>query len=196
MNKNKFWELIDNIKEICKDDIRKMALELEERLNTYSVEEVQKFCGIYNTYHSALDKPGIVSIAYRMNHEMLTDDGFIDFRNWLIAQGKEVYMRTMQNPEILAEKAGETIDGWYEFEEFGYAGTKVIEHKTGDYRKAHVKLPEEEQAEILSEIRLGEFVNKIIDIDEMQMLFPKFTTKFIPKNECSKYDLEDINMEM
>lgn len=196
MNKDEFWELINDVRETCTNDIRKMAPELEERLNAYSVEDVQKFCGIYNTYHNALDKPGIVSVAHQMAHEMLTDDGFIDFRNWLIAQGKEVYMRTMQNPEILVKKAGAAIDGWYEFEEFGYVGLRVIENKTGDYRKAHVKLPKIEELEILSEIKVEEFVNRNMSIDEIRRLFPKFAEKFITESDCSKYDLEDINMGM
>ncbi|EKC76209.1 hypothetical protein LEA_04821 [human gut metagenome] len=32
-----------------------------------------------------------------------SDDGFIDFRAWLIAQGKEVYMNALRDPDTLAD---------------------------------------------------------------------------------------------
>ena len=188
MNKDKFWNLIDEVREACKDNISDLAPELEKRLNDYSVKQVQKFCAIYDTYHQALKQPGIESIAYLMNHEMLTDDGFTDFRNWLIAQGKDIYMRTLNNPEILAEHSGQSIDGWYEFELFGYAGMTVIENKTGDYRKAHVRLSDAENNKLMSEIKFGEYIDKDMSIEEMKELFPNFTERFMKENE--EYDLE------
>lgn len=187
MNKDKFWKLIDEVREVCQHDITQMAPELEKRLDEYSVNNVQKFCSIYDAYHRALNRQGIESIAYLMNHEMLTDDGFTDFRNWLIAQGKDVYMQTMANPEVLAEKAGESIDGWYEFETFGYVGMTVIERKTGDYQKSHKKLSDSEEDKLLSEIKFGDYINKDLGIEEMKELFPKFTERFIRENE--EYDL-------
>lgn len=188
MNKEKFWELIEEVKQSCKDNLQDMAPELEKRLSEYSVKDVQKFCGIYDTYHTAMNSPGMISIAHLMNHEMLTDDGFIDFRNWLIAQGKEVFMKTMENPEFLAEYPGQSIDGWYEFEIFGYVGTKVIENKTGNYKLAHKRLSDTERNRILQEIKFGDFIDKDMSLEEMKHAFPKFTEKFIKENE--EYDLE------
>lgn len=188
MNKDKFWELIDSVRETCKANIQDMSAELEKRLKEYSVKDVQKFCSIYNTYHQAMNTPGIISIAHLMNHEMLTDDGFTDFRNWLIAQGKDIFMKTMENPEILAEYDGQTIDGWYEFETFGYAGMKVVENKTGDYKLAHEKLSTEESEKLLSEIKFGDYIDKDMTIEEMKDKFPEFTEKYMRENE--EYDLE------
>ena len=129
-----------------------------------------------------------------MNHEMLTDDGFTDFRNWLIAQGKEIYIETMKNPEILAEKAGEPIEGWYEFELLGYVGMRVVEQKTGDYKQSVVQLPEEELKSILDEIEYGEYADKDLSVEELKEAFPKFTERFIAENE--EYDLEGKLAEM
>ena len=188
MNKEKFWELIDESREACKDNMKDMAKYLEERLSSLSLDEDKTFCGIYDTYHRAANKPGIISVAHLMNHEMLTDDGFTDFRNWLIAQGKEIYLETMRNPEILAEKAGEPIEGWYEFELLGYAGMRIVEQKTGDYRQSIVHLPEDELKGILDEIEYGEYIDKDLSIEELKEAFPKFTERFIAENE--EYDLE------
>lgn len=188
MNKDKFWKLIDEVRCECGDDILNMASILEKKLDEYSANNVQKFCSIYDTYRQALNKPGIESIAYLMNHEMLTDDGFTDFKNWLIAQGKEVYMQTLENPEILADHNGQTIDGWYEFELFGYVGMTVIEKKTGDYRKASKRLSDSEEEKLMSEIKYGDYINKDMSIEEMKELFPRFTERFVRENE--EYDLK------
>lgn len=165
-----------------------MAKHLEERLSSLSLEEAKSFCGIYDTYHKAANKEGIISIAHLMNHEILTDDGFTDFRNWLIAQGKEIYIETMKNPEILAEKAGEPIDGWYEFELLGYVGMRVVEQMTGDFKQSLVNLSDEELNGILCEIEYGEYADKNLSIEELKEAFPKFTERFIAENE--EYDLE------
>ena len=194
MNKEMFWQLIDESKEACKDNIKGMAKYLEGRLSSLSLDEAKSFCGIYDTYHKAANKEGIISIAHLMNHEMLTDDGFTDFRNWLISQGKEIYIETMKNPEILAEKAGEPIEGWYEFELLGYVGMRVVEQKTGDYKQSVVQLPEEELKSILDEIEYGEYADKDLSIEELKEAFPKFTERFIAENE--EYDLEGKLAEM
>ena len=187
MNKEMFWQLIDESREACKENIKDMAKYLEGRLSSLSLDDAKSFCGIFDTYHKAAGLDGIASVGNLMNHEMLTDDGFIDFRNWLIAQGKEIYLETMKNPEILADKAGEPIEGWYEFETLGYVGTRVVEKMTGDFKQSFVQLTEEESRDILDEIVYGEFTDKKMSVEELKTEFPKFAERFIKENE--EYDI-------
>ena len=187
MNKQMFWQLIDESRDACKDNIKDMAKYLEGRLSSLSLDDAKSFCGIFDTYHRAARLDGIASIGNLMNHEMLTDDGFTDFRNWLIAQGKDIYLETMKNPEILAEKAGEPIEGWYEFETLGYVGTRVVEKMTGDFKQSFVNLTEEESRDILDEIVYGEYTDKKMSVDELKAEFPKFAERFIKENE--EYDI-------
>lgn len=48
-----------------------------------------------------------------------TDDGFIDFRSWLISQGRDVYLAALKDPESLAEvdTDGQSLN----FEQYAYA---------------------------------------------------------------------------
>lgn len=187
MNKEMFWQLIDESREACKENIKDMAKYLEGRLSSLSLDEAKSFCGIFDTYHRAAGLDGIASVGNLMNHEMLTDDGFTDFRNWLIAQGKDIYLETMKNPEILAEKAGGPIEGWYEFETLGYVGMHVVERMTGDFKQSFVQLTEEETREILDEIVYGEYTDKKMSVEELKAEFPKFAERFIKENE--EYDI-------
>lgn len=182
MNKDKFWELINETKEECEYNIAEMANVLKEKLSKYSLEEMQKFSGILKTYKDAAYRKGVVSIAAMMNHYMLSDDGFNDFRNWLIAQGKEVYMQTMKDPEVLAIKPVSSIGGWYEFERFGYVPMNAIEERTGNYEDAFVLLPENEKNEILSEIEFGEYIDLDLSKEDIKIKYPKFAEKFGSKS--------------
>lgn len=179
IDKDTFWQMIDESREMCGKFSKKMAGILQKKLESCSLENVKRFCGIYNLYHKAADKDGIADIANTMNNGMLTDDGFIDFRAWLIAQGKDTYFEAMKSPEILAEKSENTLDGYYYFETFGYAGMKAVEKLTGDYKQAFTELPENEQKEILSEIEYGEYISGKMTVLQIEKEFPEFTKKYI-----------------
>ena len=52
-----------------------------------------------------------------------SDDGFMDFRSWLISQGRDVYMAALRDPESLAEvdTEGQSLN----FEEYAYVAPKA-----------------------------------------------------------------------
>ena len=192
MNKEMFWQLIDESREACKDNLKGMAKYLEGRLSGLSLDEAKSFCGIFDTYHRAANKDGIASIGQLMNHEMMSDDGFTDFRNWLMSNGKKMYLETLKNPETLAMNAGEPIDGWYEFETLGYVGTHVVERMTGDFKQSFVQLSDEELKDILDEIEYGEYADKKLTLDDIKTQFPSFAERFIKANDLPKIRLHDL----
>ena len=57
-----------------------------------------------------------------------SDDGFIDFRAWLIAQGREVYFAALADPDSLADVVpyGDCC-----FEQLSYVGDYAYEQLTG-----------------------------------------------------------------
>lgn len=57
------------------------------------------------------------------------DDSFMDFRDWVIAQGKDFYYKTIADPESLGQVSKEQID--VEWEGMGYIPTTVFEDITG-----------------------------------------------------------------
>lgn len=179
IDKDTFWQMIDESREMCGKFSEKIAGILQKKLESCSLENVKRFCGIYYLYRKVADKDGIADIANTMNNGMLTDDEFIDFRAWLIAQGKDTYFEAMKSPEILAEKSEATIDGYYYFESFGYVGMNAVEKLTGDFMQAFTELPENKKKEILSEIEYGEYTSGKMTPEEIAQEFPKFAKKYI-----------------
>ena len=189
IDKDTFWQMIDESREMCGKFSKKMAGILQKKLESCSLDNAKKFCGIYNLYHKAADRDGIADIANTMNNGMLTDDGFIDFRAWLIAQGKETYMQAMKSPEILAEKSENSLGGYYFFETFGYVGMNAVEKMTGDYKQAFEELPENEKQDILDEIEYGEYTSGKMTPEGIEEAFPKFAEKYMKPD----FDLECEN---
>jgi hypothetical protein len=60
-----------------------------------------------------------------------SDDGFTDFRSWLISMGLEVYAAALRDPESLIDVADTDGIEATSFEEFQYVPSQVYENKTG-----------------------------------------------------------------
>ena len=107
-----------------------------------------------------------------------SDDGFIDFRAWLIAQGREVYLAALADPDSLTDVEAY---GGCQFEELNYIGDGVLEDLTGqnaydntdsDAYKALVE-------ELKKDIVYGEGVNYPYEWDEIEARFPRLCEKHL-----------------
>ena len=102
INKDTFWELIAQAKEQCGQDQDAFCQWLEDRLIEMGPEQALNFDYAAFAYRAAAYKYGLWSAASVML-DGCTDDGFTDFRGWLIAQGRDVYMAALKDPDSLAD---------------------------------------------------------------------------------------------
>ena len=98
VNKDTFWALIAQAKEHPGGP----SEWLMERLMDLGPEQAKKFDDIASAYTGLANQYGLWAAASVMEHGC-TDDGFIDFRTWLGAQGKDVYMAALKDPDSLAD---------------------------------------------------------------------------------------------
>ena len=151
ITKDTFWELISQAKERCGQDQDAFAQWLEDRLTEMGPEQALHFDAIIHGYRDLAYKYGIWSAASILC-DGCSDDGFIDFRGWLIAQGREVYMAALKKPDSLADVPAY---GGCCFESLSYVGGSVYEKLTGcsSYdtfdRAAHQALLEELKKDIV-----------------------------------------------
>jgi hypothetical protein len=127
MPEDQYWALIDqSIKNT----------DSEEDQETYLIEQLEKLPPteiigfrlrtdklMYDTYTSELWCAGYVMLGG------CSDDSFDYFRNWIIANGKEVYYNAKQDPDTLVVFDAE--DGLFEAEWFGYVANEAFTNKTG-----------------------------------------------------------------
>ena len=127
MSKEGFWNLIAEVNAACGQDQDKYMDILKARLKEQGPEYAQDFHDAVHAYEDLAYKYGLWSAVRLMGHA--TDDGFTDFRAWLISQGKEAYFAALKEPDTLA--ALDPGDGYW-FESFAYAGYYALKELTGE----------------------------------------------------------------
>ena len=102
MGKDAFWALIQEAKTACGQDLDAMEDYLRERLVSMEPAAAKDFHDILHAYEDLADQYGLWDAASVIKEYGCSDDGFIDFRAWLIVQGKEVYLNALREPDTLA----------------------------------------------------------------------------------------------
>lgn len=148
INKDTFWALISQSKEHCGQDMDASIQWLEDRLLTMEPQQSQNFHDIMHAYVDAADKYGLWTAGEIMCEYGCTDDGFLDFRAWVIAQGKDVYMAALNDPDSLADVPAY---GGCQFESLLYVGDMAYEKLTG--RSAYKDIDKTAYEKLLSEVK-------------------------------------------
>lgn len=173
-----FWALIHQAKATCAHNMKAMETFIRVQLVTMGPESAWNFHHILHAYSSLAYQYGLWDAAGIIKEYGCSDDGFIDFRAWLIAQGKEVYLAALRDPDTLAE-----IEPYGDccFECLSYVGSDAYEQLTG--QSAYMdEMPLAERQELLRHLR-AEIVYK----DGIQFpREPKDLPDFLPKL-CAKY---------
>ena len=128
INRDSFWNLIHEAKNACGQDMDAMLTYLKDRLVSMGPAQAQNFLDIIHAYEDLADKYGLWDAAGIMKEYGCSDDGFIDFRAWLIAQGREVYFAALADPDSLADVVPY---GDCRFEQLSYVGDYAYEQLTG-----------------------------------------------------------------
>ena len=174
MTENEFWEIIHKARDESHGICEPMAKLIQERLLECSVEDIRYFHNTLKLYENAADKKMLWDAAAVMQNGC-SDDGFIDFRRWVISRGKDVYMAALKNPDSLAEVS--LPEKYPCFEELGYIASDVYEEKTGgDIYDTKSILTAVDEEKLLSEI---EYHSRIEFYPENEAgIFPKLCVKY------------------
>ena len=128
INKDTFWQLIEETKNQCGQDMDASISWIKKELLSMPPEQSLQFHAIMHGYRDLADKYGLWTAAIFIKEYGCSDDGFMDFRAWLIAQGKDIYMAALENPDSLprVEQYGDC-----EFELLNYVGDYAYQELTG-----------------------------------------------------------------
>lgn len=171
MDKEQFWRMIDDARHTAGrwQDMREPLLDSLAKLDA---PDIIRWKQIFDEYQDLAYKDKLWAAAAAMLGGC-SDDGFIDFRAWLTAQGKDVFMAALADPDSLADVgavqalAQEMRDSEYmtplkgyrekaSFEKLIYTACDAYEQKTGGediYGPLYSsRLPAEEAAAIAAEI--------------------------------------------
>ena len=179
INKDTFWELIAQAKEQCGQDQDAFCQWLENRLIEMGPEQALNFDYAAFAYRAAAYKYGLWSAASVML-DGCTDDGFTDFRGWLIAQGREVYMAALKDPDSLADAAD------YQDQRFvclPHMGDRAYEELTGReiYEDFDPAGYDALKSELKQDIVYGDGIGYPYDAADAQVYLPRLCQRYMPE---------------
>lgn len=177
IDKDTFWVLIDQAREEFGQDLDAAEKWLVEQLVSIGPEQAQNFHDIMYGYQDLAYQYGLWTAASVMCNGC-TDDGFTDFRAWLIYQGKDAYLTALADPDSLADVPAY---GGCRFESLSYVGGRAYEKLTGQdvydgfSRDAHRALT----CELKQGIVYGEGVNYPYDHADIPAYLPRLCARHL-----------------
>lgn len=126
MNENIFWKIIESSSEYE---------EIISKLIKYDEIDIIKFEEILRNKIIEADHYNIM-IAQKLIYWYVSDDSFLYFRAWLIFWWKDIFEKTLVNPDFLVEVFWENIENIASIipnEELLYISDTVFQRKTGKW---------------------------------------------------------------
>ena len=123
MNKEQFWRIVEDVRSSADPrDQGAILFVLQEQLRKLPSAEIMEWQEIFQFYDDAAYRDELWAASGAMGAHC-SDDGFMDFRRWLISQGRDVYMAALRDPESLAEvdTEGQSLN----FEQYAYVAPKA-----------------------------------------------------------------------
>lgn len=185
MDTKQFWTIIDNARNKA-GDWEEMIKPLVDALAACDAEDILKWQQVFSEYQRLSYKQKLWAAAYVINGGC-SDDGFDYFRGWLTAQGKEVFMAALSDPDSLADV--DSCEEDVEFEDMLSVASEAYFKKMGikrDYDLFYKELQKHpltdaEKAEISAEINYADDIDADWDEDNedsMKDWLPKLCEAF------------------
>lgn len=127
MNQERFWRIIEEVISKYQGTKESYLDELTYQLEKLSLTEVVLWDNYFEAYLQLAEKEKLWAGAFIINKGDCNEDGFTDFRCWLISMGKDYYFDIMAQVDDLADlivKHPENFSA--KFEEIIYSGQEVF----------------------------------------------------------------------
>ena len=167
MESTSFWKLIDASRLAAQGDAYAQIESLGELLSELAPDDIVAFDRIFSQYHDQADSWDLWGAAYIIGGGC-SDDGFMDFRGWLISRGEQAYAGALRDPESLVDVVTEADDDC-QVEGFQYIASQAWEEKTGCTREEFPRHTFERRAEP---------TGQEWEEDDLEIRFPKLSKRF------------------
>jgi hypothetical protein len=171
MNKFAFWKLIDDSRQRAGRDLGQQVAELRASVEQLDPDDIVEFGRLFAEYWGRAYTWDLWAAAYILGGGC-SDDGFLDFRAWLISRGKRIYEDALRDPETLARVVSSDAGEECQFEGFQYVARTAWENKTKDrlgaFPVTEITQPDKPTGAPWSEAG-----------DDLKRRFPKLWRKFV-----------------
>lgn len=169
MPPDRFWKIIEGSAREAKGRCSAQCAALRKRLLALSAKEIEAF---QSRFEKEMDRAytwDLWGAAYVIAGGC-SDDGFSDFRSWLISRGRKAFEAALKRPDSLAALV-RPQDRDCQFESFQYVAQRALERKEGSEKSGLAPdskdRPTEPKGKPWKE-----------SSDELQQRFPKLWERF------------------
>lgn len=167
MLKSEFWKIIDDSRQEAGGDAEEHVATFAAAVNELEPNELVSFSHWYDDFYARADTWDLWGAAYIIGGGC-SDDGFMDFKGWLISRGEKVYEAAVANAESLAKVVA--LDEETQVEGFYIDIASLWAAKTG---KPEADFPPSP----LASVRIGTSGAEWTE-DDLPKRFPKLCKKF------------------
>lgn len=179
-----FWDYIEDWREHATVGTTEYLDYAQASLSQLPQEQIVHFKDWMDAYLDHAYAPGLWEAATAMKNGC-SDDSFLDFRAWLIAQGKGTYLEALRDPDSLSKldldyPSRYTVPSFCEFEEFLYLPSSAYEASgySGDLYNQAQGLSQEELEELRGEIHYAPWLGQMSRTrEEMEEHLPQLFSK-------------------
>lgn len=177
MNADAFWSLIDQAKSQAAPNEWLM-----EQLVGRGPEQAKTFDTIARVYMDLAHQYGLWTAASVMGRNGCSDDGFIDFRQWLVAQGRDVYLAALKDPDSLADAP--PYHDW-QYDSLPLMGDYAYEELTGRnaFENFDPDLYHTLEAALKKDVVYGEGIGYPYDWQDAPAYLPRLCAKYLSTEE-------------
>jgi hypothetical protein len=127
MSTDRFWRIIESTRAATQEEQLKL---FRDQLQLLSPRELIEFERVFVEHSFAAYSWDLWLVAWLCQGGMCSDDGFMDFRSWLISRGRATYETALAHADSLADEMRQTEHP--EFELFGYVPNQTYRARTGE----------------------------------------------------------------
>ncbi|MDR2916326.1 MAG: DUF4240 domain-containing protein [Tannerella sp.] len=194
IEQSSYWSIVNAAAEKFSSDEDRYFDYVKLQLDALSYRDRYRFTQFTGEYMMHADCAGTMMLCKILNGGF-TDDSYLYFTLWVLSRGKEFYLQTLANPDLLTDKLTRKDFG-KEFEMFMTLGLDMEEDSDqySDEEIASWDLTQEEKAAIAAEIRYlnGEQHGGYTSIPAMINDIPQKLPLLCKKFSISSADLKSI----
>lgn len=139
MDRDTFWQMIESARQTSSGDLEAGSQVIIDALSQKSEAEIIEFYIIYKTLLNETYLADLWNVCVLIGCGC-NENGFLNFRNWLMAQGKETFYQAVHDPEALMSIVTPENRHQIRYEGFSYIALVAYENKFG-YELEDVELP-------------------------------------------------------
>ena len=129
LSEDDFWAIVEEAKQATSEREGRPGA-LKESLRRMSTEKVAAFQMTFDHFVAKAYRWDLWGAAY-VARGGCSDDSFIDFRYFLISEGRAIFETVLSSPDSLADLEVDDSEDLF-LEEYGYAAGAIYEEKAGE----------------------------------------------------------------